>query len=269
MTLVASLGMYDAPSLHTANDQLWAATADRLDRLGLGHVPTSLDRTRTLEEIWVDPDLLLAQTCGYPLVTRLKHRVRLVCTPLYVAEGCEGPRHRAAVIVRGDDPARSLRNLRGARCAVNEGTSNTGYNLLRQSVAEAAEGGAFLGSPPLVTGSHAHSLAAVVAGRADFASVDGVTLAHLREDEPDLVSGIRVLCWTAATPTPPLITSLNTSPDKVATLRRALTEALDDVGADTRRRLRLTGFTALSIDDYGVLMDAERAAGDLGYPKLQ
>jgi hypothetical protein len=42
-----------------------------------------------LPDHWVEPHLLLSQTCGYPLRYVLKDHVRLVATPCYAAPGCE------------------------------------------------------------------------------------------------------------------------------------------------------------------------------------
>ena len=39
---------------------------------------------------WLNPRLLLSQTCGYPLMTELRDRVTLLATPRYLFEGCAG-----------------------------------------------------------------------------------------------------------------------------------------------------------------------------------
>ena len=268
MSAVASLGMYDAPALQAANDSLWAQVVLRLRRLGFPAAPDRLERGRPLEEVWRDPDLLLAQTCGYPLATILHRRVRLVCTPVYSAPGCDGPLHRAAVLVRIDDPALTMADLRGGRCAVNDPGSNTGCNLLRRLIADVAGGGAFLGAPPLVTGAHRESLAAVAEGRADFAALDCVTLAHLARDTPEAVRGTRILRWTGLTPGLPLVTGANTPPDRVPVLRQALRLALRAVGADVRARLMLQSFAFLPTARYAEVTELEREAAALGYPAL-
>ncbi|MGG2305100.1 phosphate ABC transporter substrate-binding protein, partial [Salmonella enterica] len=81
--------------------------------------PATLTRDRPLPAIWTAPDLLLAQTCGYPLTMDLREGVRLVATPLYDAPGCAGAWHRSAIVVRADDPAQALAACRGYRVAVN------------------------------------------------------------------------------------------------------------------------------------------------------
>jgi hypothetical protein len=61
---VASLGMYDAPHLPSANDALWTAITGHLCAAGVANLPKDLDRSRPLEAIWADQSLLLASICG-------------------------------------------------------------------------------------------------------------------------------------------------------------------------------------------------------------
>ena len=58
---VASLGMYDHPAQHRANDLLWAAIARTLREDGVDGVPDALDRTRDVHALWRDPGLLFGQ----------------------------------------------------------------------------------------------------------------------------------------------------------------------------------------------------------------
>ena len=104
------------------------------ERAGIA-APDVLARGQALGEIWTDPRLLLAQTCGYPLVTTLKDRVAVLATPCYDAPGCTGPSYRSAVIVRASEHASGLSNMRGRICAMNGPESNSGMNLLRAAVA--------------------------------------------------------------------------------------------------------------------------------------
>ena len=70
-----------------------------------------LTRRSELEALWSSPDLLIAQTWGYPFATRLRDRVCLVLTPRYRTQGCDGPFHRATVVVRKGARARGLPDL--------------------------------------------------------------------------------------------------------------------------------------------------------------
>jgi ABC-type phosphate/phosphonate transport system substrate-binding protein len=263
--MIASLGMYDPRWLHAANNTVWAAIAARLRAVGMADVPDTLTRDRPLDTIWNAPDCLLAQTCGYPLTTRLGRSVAVVATPIHAADGCEGAWHRSALVVRRNDPAPDLAALAGRTAAINARDSNTGMNLLRAAVAPFAQAGRFFGSV-IETGAHARSLCAVIARHADIAAIDAVTLALLRDRYPGIDRRIRILGWTAATPGLPLITAARQS---VAALRTALDEALADRElAPTLAALRLRGITVLDRSAYDSVLALENEAIRAGYPAL-
>ena len=176
--------------------------------------------------------------------------------------------HRAAVIVGLEHPALTMMDLNGGRCAVNDLSSNTGCNLLRRLIADVARGRSFLQTPPLITGSHRASLAAVADGRADFAAIDCVTLAQVVRDAPDTLRGTRVLRWTPLTPGLPLVTGLNTPVARLPALRHALRLALGAVGDKVRERLLLESFTPLRRSRYAKVKGVELEAAALGYPAL-
>lgn len=266
--MIASLGMYDPRWLHRANDRLWSALAARLRAIGIDGVPDHLCRDRPLAAIWTAPGLLLAQTCGYPLTTQLREAVTVVATPVYRAPGCEGAWHRSALIVRQADRAPGLAALAGRRAAINARDSNTGMNLLRASVAPLARDGRFFASV-IETGAHARSVCAVIAGKADVAAIDAVTLALLRDRYPRLEQRIRVLDWTMATPGLPLITAARHGADTVAALRAALAQVIADPSLEsTRAALRLADCLVLPRHDYDAVLVLERQAQAAGYPAL-
>ena len=167
----ASLSMYDLPELRASTDAWWRGLAQAFRDAGLQSVPDALTRGVDLETLWLSSDLLLGQTCGYPLTHVLAGRVTLVATPVFAVEGCEGPHYRSALIVRRDDDARHLADLRGRRAAVNYRGSHSGWNILRHEVAPLAEAGSFF-AEVVDSGSHGGSMAAVAEGRADLAAVD-------------------------------------------------------------------------------------------------
>ncbi len=78
---IAALPMYDLPHLQTANNALWRAIAARLTAGGIQDVPQGLSRGIPVADLWQHPKLLLAQSCGYPLVTSLRNAVKVVATP--------------------------------------------------------------------------------------------------------------------------------------------------------------------------------------------
>jgi ABC-type phosphate/phosphonate transport system substrate-binding protein len=259
--------MYDFHELRVATDALWDAIAARLGAEGIG-APAALTRGGPLDALWTDPDLLLGQTCGYPLATTLKGRVTLLATPCYLAPGATGTRYRSAVVVRANHPASTLADLRFSRCAINDAASNSGMNLLRAEIAPLAGANRFF-SHIVMTGSHAASVLAVAGGDADVAAIDCVTWAHLRHLRPETTAGLRVLAWTAESPGLPLITSLDTTPEVRDALRRALASvARDPTLAPVRQNLRLDGFEMLTLADYDAVLALEQEAQKAGYPEL-
>ncbi len=264
----AALPMYDFPELHGANDALWSAIAERLDRSGITGAPRALTRSQPLEAVWTDPHLLLAQSCGYPFETSLRGRVQLVATPRYRAKGCDGPFHRSAVVVRAGDPASSLADLRGARCAINDWASNSGMNLLRVHAASLAQNGAFFGAVK-VSGAHEASARMVGAREADVAAIDCVTWAHLQRLRPEIARQLRVLMWTAQSPGLPLICGQAVDADTLGALRAALADVeRDPTLASARADLYLQGFNILPASQYRAVTYLEQIAVSQGYPLL-
>jgi len=265
---IAGFPMYDFAHLQAANDALWQVVATALRAAGQGDVPPGLDRSRTIDDLWQDPGLVLAQSCGYPLMTSLRDRVRLVATPRYRAAGCVGASWGSALVVRADDASPDLVAFRGRRCAANQPHSNTGMNLLRAAVAELAGGEAFFRSVAW-TGSHRDSLALVAEGEADLAAIDAVTLAHLGRIAPTLVRRTRILGWTEATPGLPFITAGTTDDTTIALLRQALDQIATDPEHEwIRDALLLDGFERVPEARYHGILELERRALALGYPAL-
>jgi ABC-type phosphate/phosphonate transport system substrate-binding protein len=264
---IASLAMYDQPPIQHANDTLWAAIAERLQLQGV-EAPLRLTRDVDLDEVWTHPGLLLGQACAYPLMTTLKDVVQVVATPRYAAAGCEGAFHRSAIVVNARHGPSRLEALRGARCVVNDLLSNTGTNVLRAQIAPLAREGRFFGEVQ-VTGAHAASLAAVAAGKADVAAIDGVTFALLGKLEPDLTAAVRVIGWTRVCPGLPFVTAAATSVRGLGALRRALESVAADPSLETTRQaLLLEGFTILPPGAYDEILDFERFAAWHGYREL-
>jgi ABC-type phosphate/phosphonate transport system substrate-binding protein len=266
---IAALPMYDFPELRDAHDALWEALAIRLTAQGVSDVPLSLTRDLPHFAVWEHPELLLAQGCEYPLATSFANRVRVVATPRYGAPGCEGASNRSALVVRDCEPAKSLADLRNRRCALNESSSNSGMNLLRAALAPVAAGGPFFKSIA-ISGAHRRSVAMVAAGAADVAAIDCVSWAHLRRLYRSEVAGLRVLSWTAASPSLPFITSRDTDPATIDALRRAIEDVLTEhTLAPWREQLLLTGVDLEPDEAFTEVLRLERAAIELGYPVLE
>ena len=264
---LASLAMYgDPPPVRAATRRLWAHVRDGLRAAGMAGVPDALDETIAYDAAWLDPHLLLAQTCGYPFASRLRGQVRLVATPCYDHPGCDGPFGGSVIVVRADDPVASIADLAGRRAAINDRASNSGYNLLRAAVAPYARDGRFFGGV-VETGGHVAGLAAIAAGAADVAAIDSVTWGNIQRHAPARLTPFRILGETLRTPGLPLITRATASDAEVATLRMALDRAVADPAmAETRHALGLSGFAVLADADYDAVLQIERGAIEQGFP---
>jgi len=268
--MLAGMPMYDLEALREATDAWWRGIAAALERQGFDRVPDTLDRGAFGDRfaLWASPDLLLAQTCGYPLTHDFADRVRLVATPCYATPHCVGPDYCSVVAVAEDHPAVTIGELRGGRVAVNGFDSQSGFNALRALVAPLARNGRFF-AETIETGRHAASLRAVAEGRAEVCAVDCVAHALWTRHMPEVVAGTRVLTLTARAPGLPYITRGTASDEEVARLQAALLEAAADPRtAAVRRELMIDGFALLPRQAYDRIDAMERDAAAAGYPDL-
>lgn len=270
---LASLPMYDLPELRWATDRLWQGVAGRLRAAGFAAAPAALDRTSDPAETWSDPELLLSQTCGYPLTHAFAGRLSLVGLPLYDAQGCTpdsafGPTYCSALVVRAEDPAEVLADLKGRRAAINDWQSQSGMSALRAAVAPLARQGSFF-SQVLETGGHVVSAAAVAEGRADVAAIDCVTWALLGDVRPEAVERLRLLTWSAPAPTLPFVTA-RARAGEAGRIGLALTDAVADPAlAEAVAALRLVAVAPPKRADYGRILEMEAEAEARGYPVLR
>ncbi|SIT38358.1 conserved hypothetical protein [Paraburkholderia ribeironis] len=258
MTWIAALPMYNVtPAL----DLEWRAwLVDVLRRVKPACRVVEPDEE--LHGFWRRPNLLLSQACGYPLMHGLHEQVQLIATPRFDAPGCEGAHYSSVLVTRADAQFDTLAACRGARAAYNQDDSNSGMNVFRHAVAPHSRAGMFF-SAVLRTGSHLGSLRAVADGRADIAAVDCVTFAFVCDALPELARKVRPIGMTATSPGLPLIASDTVPPATIEALRDALNETLE-IQPERAKRLRLQGFSVLSLADYdriGQLEDEARAAG--------
>lgn len=265
---VASLGMYDHPHQRAANDRLWREIARILRGRGELGVPTELDHDRPVQATWRDPNLLLAQACGYPLIADPALALRVLAIPVYTVPNCDEGEHRSYFVTRRDDAATGLTDFRGRRAAINDRGSNTGLNLLRAAIASLADGRSFFGAV-IETGSHRDSIAAILRDEADIAAIDAVTYAAIARFELEVTGALRIVGKSIASPAPPFVTARSTSLETVATLRIALAAVIADPAlADVRDTLFLRSIIPSGNERYEPLRQVEATAVAAGYPAL-
>lgn len=267
-TGIASLGMYDHAGQREANDRLWAGIARILRDRGITCVPDRLERGRSVQDNWHDPDLLFGQICGFPLITDSSLALRVLALPVYDASGCGDGLHRSFLVTRRGD-ATTLDAYRHRRAAINDRQSNTGMNLFRATIAPLASGGVFF-NEVRETGSHRQSLGAIVMGDADIAAIDAVSLAAIVRAEPELKASLQTIGTTLDSFTPPFVTARTTSIETVAALRMALADVAADPGlAEVRAALFLKDIIPAGVDRYAPLRALEIDAASAGYPELR
>ncbi|MDE0407855.1 MAG: PhnD/SsuA/transferrin family substrate-binding protein [Alphaproteobacteria bacterium] len=246
----AGLPMYAEVEFRPAVQRWWTGLAGHLRDRGVPGVPDLLAWPEDRYRQWRDPGLLLGQTCGYPLMHYLAPDVKLVATPHYSAPGCDGPRYAAHVVVREDDRARSLGDLRGARLSVNGEDSYSGYHVWRRLLPVGEGVRSFFGQVA-APGSHRASIRSVLAGEADACAVDCVTHALLSDWLGGELRGTRILATSPTAPGLPYVTAAATPDDEVRKLRDGLFAALADPTLKrARKALRLAGASVLDPEDY-------------------
>lgn len=197
---------------------------------------------------WQQPELILSQTCGYPLVTLLPD-VQVVGCFHYTAPGCEGIQYRSFLVVRAEDRHLTLADFRGGRAVCNSADSQSGYRALRKKVADDN-----FFSQTTFSGNHRQSLIDVKRGEGDIAAIDCVTWALLQRHEPERLEGLAVIDRTPLTPGLPLITSHNTSPETLNAIRdalRALVESPEN--RDVCNAVLIGGFSVVTRQAYASL----------------
>lgn len=237
--MIAALPMYDRAETAAATDRLWALMRDALRDAGLP-APDALTRGGDLWDQWLSPGLVLSQTCGLPYRARLHGRVTLVATPDYGVEGCAPGHYRSVLVARADDPREGLAAFAGARLAVNDALSQSGWGAV------AADAAAFGLVPVGPTGAHRLSALAVAEGRADLAAIDAVTWRLLARHE-GLAARLRAIALTAPGPGLPWIAAAGAD---AARMRPALASAVAALPADDRAALGLCGLAVIEAADY-------------------
>ena len=234
--------MYPFEPWRAATDSFWDDV-----RSALPDLPPLAPWGRDVHALWNDPDLLVSQACGWPLITDLAGTVRTVGTFRYRTADWAGDRYRSVIVGRDGG---TIRDLAAARAAVNGEDSLSGWVSLVW-FADRAGGGSWPGTVT-ITGSHLASLRVVRDGAADIASIDAVTYAHAVRDRPELLRGVVPIGHGPTVPCLPVIAAGGADDAWIDAIRTAL-----DIAASRRTDANVTlmidGFTPLDTDAYRAL----------------
>jgi ABC-type phosphate/phosphonate transport system substrate-binding protein len=265
----ASLPMYCLPEMAAANAALWIVLQRRLGAKGVDTSDVELDSDGRSATEGIGPGRFFTQICGYPLFKHYRDQGVMLATPHYAMPGCAGSTHRAFFMVRVDDSAERLEDLRGRVFGCNSLLSNSGMNLPRLSLARIAGGKPFF-SFVVMTGGHVASLEHLGDRSIDACSIDNVTWGVFRKFRPIAAQQYRILDETVTSPSLPFVTSVNTTASDAAAIAEALHEIMEDPQtADIRGTLELVGLSVPDFAAYERLAEYEREAVGLGFPEIR
>lgn len=235
--MIAALPMYDRRETAAANDAFWTAIRDTL-----GAGPKHLSRDIDLWDIWQSPDLIFAQTCGYPYRARLHGHVTLIGTPDYGVKDCPAGYYNSVFIARRDDPRGDLSEFSSARFAYNEPMSQSGWAAPMTHMATLG----LTFATPIQSGGHLKSAQMVAQRQADIAAIDAVTWAMIQRYD-SFAQSLHVVAKTAPSPGLPYIAAKGA--DKIGTFL-ALQTAISEISSPIRDQLQIKGIVDIPAVNY-------------------
>lgn len=159
-----------------------------------------------------------AWLCGYPFVQH-EDQLELLAVPVWRGK----PLYQSYLIVRPDDAAQGLRDLRGGIHAFSDPDSNSGYLVTATDLVRMGEKADAFFSRTLFTYGHRNVVKAVARGLARSGSVDGYVWEALAVVEPELTLGTKVIAKSEFLGFPPFVARRDRSADAdVARFRQAL-----------------------------------------------
>ena len=219
------------------------------------------------EQDFMDHNVLLAHTCGLPLLRKWQSSHRPVCIPVFDVPGCYGKNYSSWIVARAGDSRSELVDFENTTAAFSSRHSNSGMNVLRHSISNLGVSGKFF-ETTLETGSHYMSMRAVERGAADIAAIDSVTYRINMDLHPELQNSLKIIGQTEHSPGLPFIVR-NDRPWGSEDITHALNNALQNARQKNPNLKYLSGFEPTKIEDYVRVQALEDEAIGAGYPLLQ
>ena len=251
--MIASLPMYDWPETSAQLDLFWARCRSALKQQ-CDCVPTHLSRGDVHEQ-WQRDDMLLSQTCAYPLVTELPASTVVVGTPTFAVDYNDGGHYASVLLVASTDKRTELAQFARSILAYNGPDSQSGFNALKSLLVEQqliTDEAPIFFEDSVRTGSHRASIAAVATGRAHICAIDPVSWAMAQRYDQHCKQ-VKILSPTAFAPALPLVTSAAAIPDSFseAQWREVVIHAFEQaIDSATREQLLFSGITYVPKSDY-------------------
>ncbi|MFP3852662.1 MAG: phosphate/phosphite/phosphonate ABC transporter substrate-binding protein [Anaerolineales bacterium] len=215
-------------------------------------------------------EIQLLWLCGLPYVRKaddLTKAVWPVAAPVMASDRYRNrPIYFSDVVVRHDSEFESWFDLAGARWAINEPGSHSGYNVTRWRLAQEGLDWSFF-EQVLVAGSHESALSLLLEEKIDAAAIDSTVLALAARSNPNLMRQVRVIDTLGPSPAPPWVCVGDVDPDQFQKLKSALLA----MGQSTRGRdiLALAGFVrmaAVADEDYEPIRRMDQLAQKVPEP---
>lgn len=266
---VANARMYGvAPGAVAAWRALFGHVAER-SRVALEIIDHAFPAK--LSELWARADLGCTFICGWPYSRGVADVIPIAAPVVADARAGGRPVYWTDIVVRADNPATMLEDLRGQTIAYTVEDSQSGFNALRHFLRGVP------GPKPVFAREHGpvftprRAIEAVISGEADAGPVDSYAHALLQLYAPELTDRVRVIAQTASTPCPLLVASAGLDAGRVAALRGAFLRLHDDLAArPLLSALGLRGFAEPLPSDAYFQMEAIAAeAKALGLHRLE
>jgi phosphonate transport system substrate-binding protein len=197
---------------------------------------------RTYQEVTsllVSGQIDAAWICGYPFV-KFQNELDLLAVPEWNGE----PLYQSYLITKFDREASKLADLKGDIHAFSDPDSNSGYLVTKALLQENGLSAESFFKKTLFTYSHRNVIRAVASGLVQSGSVDGYVWEVIREIDPDLVAGTKIVRKSDWFGFPPIAVSKRfAQTKKVNALKLAfLSSSEAEAGRAMLDYLRLTGF---------------------------
>jgi ABC-type phosphate/phosphonate transport system substrate-binding protein len=244
----ACLAMYAFEPIRPAWETLWSAV-----HRSAPWTPPTLRWSDDIHATWTDPNCVVGQACGWPVATLLRDSVEVVGAFTLTVAGARGHRYRSVLVGRD---RRGLSELvdAGAVAVANSADSLSGWIGFLSAAREAGATDRWPGEV-IWSGAHVESLRHLRDGRADVASIDAISLAHINRLYPDLVASLYEIGNGPLVPSLPIIVPAATPRAIVDSLRDAFTWAVSDpTVADACRALFIDGFVSLDHAEYATTL---------------
>lgn len=164
-----------------------------------------------------------AWLCGYPF---LQHEDNLALLGLPIWRG--EPLYQSYLIVRADDPASSLSDLRSGTHAYSDPDSNSGWLVTASDIVRMGERPETYFNRTLFAYGHRNVARSVAGGLTRSGSIDGYVWEALAQVEPDLTARTKVIGRSEKLGFPPFVTRKGHVDSPSVNLLR---KALFDLGA--------------------------------------